>query len=193
MRNLETKAEIRARILKVRSAINTDQKSASEAGLVRTLCANPKIMSSEQILGYYPKGAEFSLFSFYEVVLNEGIPLYFPRVNGSEMSFYQIASFGDLAEGAFKILEPKAHCKELKGTSLKTLCLVPGIAFDKGRNRIGYGRGYYDKFLAPRVGKITTYGVCFDEQITDKIPADSTDVQLDFVITPSLIIGGEND
>ena len=97
------------------------------------------------------------------------------------MKFYQITSYDDLEAGYFGILEPKEECKEVN-VSENSIVIMPGVAFDRKGNRIGYGKGYYDKYFSryPEVYKIA---IAFSMQIVDEIPADEFDIKANCVVT----------
>lgn len=109
-----------------------------------------------------------------------------PKVIGHEIEPSVIIDFDNLVPtGKFSIPEPI----EIMKIAYKhiDLVLVPGIAFDKKGHRIGYGLGYYDKFLK-KVPKAVKIGLCFDFQIVDEIPREEHDVAVDFVITEERVI-----
>lgn len=97
------------------------------------------------------------------------------------MKFYYIDSLKSLTPGAYGILEPEAYpqreaCKE------HALVILPGVAFDRQGNRIGYGKGFYDNYLSthPQYHRI---GLAFSAQCVDFIPADCHDIRVEAVIT----------
>ena len=97
------------------------------------------------------------------------------------MSFYYINSLDDLEKGYFNILEPISNNEVLDFTNC--VCIVPGICFDKKNNRIGYGMGFYDKFLDNK--DIYTIGITYNECLINEIPCENLDVKLNKVITPN--------
>lgn len=106
-----------------------------------------------------------------------------PKVEGSEMSFYEIHSLDDLKEGHFHVLEPVT-------STLIEVCdidfmIVPMLAYDQKRYRVGYGKGYYDKYFARGY---TGYklGLAFSFQYVEKIDVDENDIALDEIITEEL-------
>lgn len=101
-----------------------------------------------------------------------------PKVNGNEMNFYYIDSFNDLSKGSFNILEPITTNKVTNFDN--SICIVPGLCFDKENYRLGYGKGYYDKFLSNK--NIYTIGLSYKETIIKKLPIDKYDIKLDKVI-----------
>ncbi len=109
-----------------------------------------------------------------------------PKVVQHEIEPSIILDFDSLIQsGRFGILEPI----ELMKISYKNidLVLVPGIAFDKNGHRIGYGFGFYDKFLA-KVPKAVKIGLCFDFQVVDEIPREEHDVPVDLIVTEERVI-----
>ena len=101
-----------------------------------------------------------------------------PKVNGNEMDFYYINSFNDLSKGSFNILEPTTSNKVTSFDN--SICIVPGLCFDKENYRLGYGKGYYDMFLSNK--NIYTIGLSYKETIIKKLPIDKYDIKLDKVI-----------
>ncbi|MDY4110970.1 MAG: 5-formyltetrahydrofolate cyclo-ligase [Eubacterium sp.] len=114
--------------------------------------------------------------------------------NRGKMQYYYIRSFDDIEVGAFGVREPKVDfCKPLDSFS-NAICIVPAIAFDKSGYRLGYGKGYYDRFLSKFNG--ISIGVSYDECIAQNICADSFDIPVDYIITQSGVLsikqGGKN-
>ena len=108
-----------------------------------------------------------------------------PKVVGHEIEPSVIIDFDNLVSAKFGILEPI----ELMKIAYKNidLVLVPGIAFDKQGHRIGYGFGYYDKFLK-KVPKAIKIGLAFDFQIVDKVPREEHDVAVDLIVTEKRVV-----
>ena len=96
-----------------------------------------------------------------------------------------ITGLKDLLPGNFGILEPSENCVKVDASDID-LTLVPGMAFDKDRNRLGRGRGFYDRWLMQLSGK--RIGVGFDHQLVDAVPTEPHDVQLDLIAIPSRIV-----
>lgn len=101
------------------------------------------------------------------------------------MFFREINSFNDLKPGRFGISEPISDCREVSAAEISTaVCVVPGICFDRYGYRIGYGRGFYDRFLSNYKPKLKI-GLCYDKLLIDKIAGDIYDVNVDYIITES--------
>ncbi len=134
----------------------------------------------KDILCFYPLEVEVNLLAFYEKLIKEGYQLYFPKAYPEEMLFYHVDSMRDFKIGAFQIMEPYGTSEKNLYHDEPSLCIVPGLAFSKTHHRVGFGGGYYDKFL--KYKDIFKVGVCFDAQIIDFDPQEH-DVDMDVVIT----------
>ena len=100
------------------------------------------------------------------------------------MSLSYINSMDDMKKGAYGILEPKTVRKADENNI--DVILVPGLAFDRNGGRMGFGKGYYDRLLES--SKAVKIGLCYDFQILEKIPTESHDVPMNFVITEKEIL-----
>ena len=104
------------------------------------------------------------------------------------MEFYEIQALSSLKPGYMSIPEPAENVRfENKSLNNGALMIMPGAAFDIFRNRIGYGKGFYDRYLAGI--NINTIAICYDCQVyTDKLPADTNDKKPMLIITESRLI-----
>ena len=141
---------------------------------------------AKKILTYVSTGSEADTRELIIKAVSDKKNVYVPRVYGKEMKFHKIISLDELCPGYYGILEPDIHCEEWKneddivdGTDL---CVMPGLAFDNNFNRIGYGGGFYDRFLAAAKG-ITSVGICYDSLIYESVPTEPHDISVDYIIT----------
>lgn len=105
-------------------------------------------------------------------------------VESSTLSLSYISSMEDMEKGAYGILEPKTvHTAD---ENIIDVILVPGLAFDRNGGRMGFGKGYYDRLLEN--GKAIKIGICYDFQIFKKIPTESHDIPMNFIITEKEIL-----
>lgn len=109
---------------------------------------------------------------------------YLPVTSKSEINFKKYIADTQLQRSAYGIYEPEGEIF----TDYKKidLIIVPGVAFDRMQNRMGYGKGYYDRFL-PKV-KAPKLGVCFDFQLLDRLPTGNDDVKMDYVVSENDLI-----
>ena len=112
------------------------------------------------------------------------VHVYVPKVYGQDMEFIEITDYEELASGNFGILEPVSDdFEEIEDG----LMFMPGIAFDHSRNRIGFGGGYYDRYLARHAGLVTV-ALAYEFQIVDKIDSEPTDIRPHIIVTESEVI-----
>ena len=144
------------------------------------------------LVAFSPFGKEPDIRPFLQNLLLQGHALYLPRFRreSSAYELVRIRNLGtDLTSGHYGILEP---VKSLIGVQppfhapLQQVWLVPGIAFDRSGNRLGRGKGFYDRLLEGADG--VKIGVAYDCQIADAIPSELHDVSMDYVVTESQII-----
>ncbi|MGN0544079.1 MAG: 5-formyltetrahydrofolate cyclo-ligase [Acutalibacteraceae bacterium] len=112
------------------------------------------------------------------------VPRCIPGIH--EMEFYYITSFGDLEKGAYGVLEPvKSKCRRMTDYS-EGLCVIPALAFDENGYRLGFGKGYYDRFLSRFRGD--TVGICYECCMQKQLPRGRFDRCADIVVTEKRVI-----
>jgi len=180
---MRDKAALRRELLALRDAISPEDRRAWDAAINRAITGHPWFWQAQAILAYCPIGSEPDIRPVLEQALRQGKEVYLPRCNPAarEMNFHRITSLEGLQPGAHDIPEPAETNYELRITNY-ALCIVPGIAFDKSGFRLGYGGGYYDRFLA-RHRNLKTLGICYDFLLRASLPRDVTDVAVERVLT----------
>ncbi|NBB90948.1 MAG: 5-formyltetrahydrofolate cyclo-ligase [Spirochaetes bacterium] len=155
---------------------------------------------------YVSMPREVQTAEFRRRAIAEGKTLALPRVAGDEIRFHRMSEPDQpLVRSSFNIDEPAADLPPVvpesrasddeqtgvpPGTAAESaLVIVPGLAFDRERYRLGRGRGYYDRFLASGLGCFSTVGVCFEEQLVDEVPREDWDMRMDCVVTDERVIG----
>lgn len=147
--------------------------------------------SAKTILLFASFRSEVDTFGIFRQAIYDGKHVFFPRCKGKEMQFYEVTCESDLSEGYHGILEPDEAPERLFSDSMQedVLMIMPGAAFDRQCNRIGYGGGFYDRFLGRGfAGKTVAIG--FDMQLLRDIciPAQETDVKPDYILTDCCMI-----
>ena len=140
---------------------------------------------SENFLCYVSYGSEIDTHELLEEALRLQKKVYVPKVTRVsekiEMCFYRLTALSELKEGYKGIPEPPGTSGEYsyrETEAERTLLLMPGAAFDGFRNRLGYGKGFYDSFLADKEAlQLRTIAVGFQCQMVEKIPAREGDVK----------------
>jgi len=140
------------------------------------------------IAGYYPSGYEVNILNFLEEASKKKFRIVLPVIKSSNLMSFKLWSFKEpLYLNKYGILEPKNSKKQI----IPDLILVPLVAFDKHLNRIGYGKGYYDRSLQKikNVKKKTiSLGVAYSFQRCKRIPVNKHDFKLDYIFTEQGII-----
>ena len=156
-----------------------EQKSREMAERLRAL---PLYGEAKAVLFYAPIGSEVDLLPLAEQALRDGKTVAFPvsRTGDHTLTFHVLTDLGQLVPGAYDIREPDTALPILTDFS-EAICLVPALAFDRFGFRLGYGGGYYDRFLATFSG--ISLGVCFDGCLCDRLPRDSYDRRVDRILT----------
>lgn len=145
--------------------------------------------SAEILLCYASLDDEIKTDSIIEKALNDGKKVFLPvcKNKDGEMDFYQILSLDELVSGFFGVREPDTvRCKikfDNEHDSEKAVCVVPGLAFDRKGFRLGYGKGYYDRFLSKYCG--VSVGFCYSELLLDSVPTDIYDKKVDYICCDS--------
>jgi len=178
---METKSEIRSRILKIRNALTEEERRQAAVLLTEQILEHPWYRLSGRILCYADYGSEISTKELIREALSTGKKVFLPRVEGDNMTFYRIRDLSGLVRGYKGIPEPKGDTESYHGGKVdaeKTLLLMPGVAFDRARNRIGYGKGFYDRFLAdnPEL-QLCSIAVGYQCQLLEELPAEETDIR----------------
>ena len=132
---------------------------------------------------YYPSNHELNILSLFKSIKKINIKTLLPVIeSNNKMNFVEWRFLDPLKVNKFGILEPILRSK----TFVPNLMLIPLLAFDKNNNRLGYGKGYYDRFLNKLLKakkNITTIGVAFSFQKYNTLPVSTLDVKLDYVLT----------
>jgi len=140
----------------------------------------PEIKNADTVLIYVSYGSETGTYSIINRLLENGIKTAVPRcLENGIMEFIYISSTDELSHGAFGIPEPSGDRKAV--ITDRTVCIVPGLSFASDGSRLGYGGGYYDRFLA--VHDVYTIGICYDEMISENLPSLEHDIKIKTVIT----------
>ncbi len=170
-----------------RKALDREKRESLQNRARSHLLAMPEFQQAVWVYPFVSCRSEMDTTVLIQILLEEGEhPVAVPRVRGEEMEFVAIHSMEELVPGAMQILEPAA------GTVIRAdegLMLMPGLAFDLQGNRVGYGAGYYDRYLDRYdSGGLYKVAYAFDFQILDRIQAEEHDRRVDAIVTDSRII-----
>ena len=179
---MRTKSEIRSEILAVRNSINLSEHQIRSKRISEKIINYIIDQKIESIHSYIAINNEVNTNLIIQYCLDNQVLVIVPKIeNDRQLSHWVLNSLETLEKGLFSTLHPP-QIKQAKEQA--NLILIPGVAFDKTKNRIGYGAGFYDRFLSETSASYKL-GLAFDLQIIEKIEVDSHDIQLDAVVTES--------
>ena len=138
---------------------------------------------AQKIGAYYPIGSEILTQDIVQELLSKGKQVFLPKVIGDEMEFRKIQDFSSLEKGSFDIMEPKEDCAVDNNLDV---ILVPTVGISPKGIRLGYGHGFYDKFLAKNPTK--TISLTLEKQIVKNIPKSEHDKIIDWIVTEDRIL-----
>lgn len=177
------KAELRSRLQKVRDGLDpVARRRESEAAAMR-LFSSPLIDGKGAVMLYASIRSEVDTGPFIRLARERGMRLALPRVVRGErrMEAVWVQGRDDLAPGAMGILEPRPHLPAADPEELE-LVIVPGLGFDRQGYRLGYGAGYYDKFLAGVPGAVWV-GLAYEACLVDSLPHEDHDLPVHYILT----------
>ncbi len=183
----EAKKVLRRELLARRAGLDEKYKKEVDAAIAERLSSLPEWQSAELILLYCSYGDEVDTGELARRAISEGKCIAYPRCELGEektMDFYE-CSREELIEGYKNIPEPPSRAPRVQACK-NTLCIVPALAFDKEKNRLGYGGGFYDRYLAGFDG--ITVGLCRGEFLFDELPREVHDLPIKIIITEGEII-----
>lgn len=157
---------------------NIKNKVTKDNLIYQKVINNKDILSSKTLLIYISINSEVDTIKIINYFLNTK-NIAVPKIIDNNMYFCYITNLNDLTPGKYNIPEPTNE--NIVTDFDNAICIVPGICYDKKNYRVGYGKGYYDKFLSKN--KIKTIGLCYKECMIEKNDNDKYDYKIDEVIT----------
>jgi len=173
------KHKIRCEVHEAKKGHSAREIADKSKAIAERLFRLPEYKKAKTIMFYASKKLEVQTLDAIRMALREK-NVAVPLVKGDDMAAVRISRMGDLAPGAFGVPEPR------RGTQIRPkdidLVIVPGVAFDAKGNRVGYGKGYYDKYLKKTV-RAQVVALAYEFQIVPTVPAECHDVRVHKIIT----------
>lgn len=181
------KAALRRTLLPCRSEMDPAVWQAASRLAQERLMALEVFSKAASIALYSPIRNEIDTRRIFDTARRAGKRVLYPRVCNEEMLFHEVSHADCLEQGAFGILEP---CNTSEGLppDAAELIVVPGVAFDLAGHRVGFGKGYYDRFLATARGPATLVGLCHDFQLLDQVPSEGHDIRMQYIVTEQRVV-----
>ena len=180
----EEKKRLRAILKKQRAELTVQKREAMDKAIFERVISMECFKNASTILFYASTAAEVDTRALIYYTLMAGKKTALPVCSPKEhiMNFYEIKSLAELVPSYCGIDEPITDKAEQLKSFGNALCIVPAIAFDRDGFRIGYGGGYYDRFLSEHK-EIFTAGLCYNELMLDRVPRESFDMRVNRVVT----------
>lgn len=180
----EYKKSLRSRCRGIRNAMTPDEKAEKDKKIFERIISSEAYGAADIILTYVSTSIEVDTSALIGHALGEGKRVAVPRcIDGTrDMDFYFISDTGCLENGAFGVREPIPE-KCVKAYAYETaLCIIPALAFDMQGYRLGYGKGYYDRFLSAHP-KLVKMGLCYCSCTFNELIRGRYDIRSDMLVT----------
>ena len=173
------KQQLRALIREKKRAMNPAQIEKASRALTALFLRSPQYRSAKSIYGYLPFNQEVDTYALLSQAMADGKRVALPKAYGDEMRFIWVTDLHAVQKAALGCPEPAVDAPVAHDP--EALILLPGLAFDLQGNRMGYGGGYYDRFLATELHP--TVALCYSFQLLPEIAAEPHDVRADCIIS----------
>ena len=179
----EYKIFLRNKYKAIRSSMGDKQKHKMDKSIMKKVISLREYSKEDTIFTYVSKTIEVDTLNIIEKALKDNkkvaVPKCITKTRG--MDFYYINSLSDLEVGTFGVLEPIVSKCKIVTDFKRGLCIVPGFSFDRFGYRLGYGMGYYDRFLSNFQG--STVGLCYYNCMKKELPHGYYDRPVDIIVT----------
>jgi 5-formyltetrahydrofolate cyclo-ligase len=187
--NLQTKKEIRKYIIEKRAAIEYDVRKEWDIKIYNKLINSEFYKNSKVIFAFVSFKSEVDTHEIIKRAIMDKKIICVPKIRSKAkgIEIFRINSMAELSVGYHGILEPIDNCIAVNSEDLD-LILMPGAAFDRQGGRLGYGMGYYDRFLANMNSYVDKIALAYDFQVLEKVPMEERDVRINGIITNKEVV-----
>lgn len=186
MRLPQNKQELRQQMRQSRQSIPVGERAAQNAAIARRVLAEPAFQQAQTVFCYCSTAEEIDTYPILRQALAQGKCLCLPRTLGQgRMEARQITALTELVPASYGILEPGCECPVISPEQID-LCIIPCLAADCRGYRLGYGGGYYDRFL-PRTHAVRLL-LCAQARLFPRLPSQEHDIACDIILTESQVI-----
>ena len=172
---------IRKQMKQLRAVMTRTERFEKSMQIFEQLITVPEFKRADRIYTYVSMDNEIDTIMLIDYSLSLEKRVFVPRVSGKDMEFYEISDISELNPGYMGIYEPDINGREPDYSRTGFMCM-PGLAFDRSYNRIGYGGGFYDRYLSVE-NKLYKAALAYEAQLLESIPAQDGDVRPDMIVT----------
>jgi 5-formyltetrahydrofolate cyclo-ligase len=181
--NSEKKSSLRKLLLRKRDSISDDYMTIASKQIQRNLKKISAYVEAKTVAAYYSTGSEVKTGRIIQEMLAAGKTVALPRVESKDIVFCKVNGFEDLEKGEFDIMEPKMTCPKVEKFDV---ILVPAIAMTQDGQRLGYGKGFYDRLLSHTHS--VTIALTYSKLIVKNIPKTASDVPIQWIVTEDGVV-----
>ena len=180
------KRALRREVIARRDALPEPQRAAASLAIVDRVGALSEARDAVSVMAFWSFGSEVETAPLIERLLAEGKTVALPRIEGSDIVPVAFVAGGATTGTSFGAREPEGG--RVLDPSELDLVIVPGVAFDRSGNRVGYGAGYYDRFLRRTRAGVPAVAIAFALQVVPEVPAGRGDRRVDAILTEAEVI-----
>ncbi len=182
---MNNKKELRRLYRSIRESVSTDEKQKLDKMIFSEFINSGFVEKHDVFLVYLSVKDEIDTCSLIEYLFECGKTVAIPFCEGKTMRFCKINSFDDTQEGTFGIPTARNPVFLRKDEIKGSLCIVPALSIDRNGNRLGYGGGFYDRFLSEN--DVVTVALCYERCLCESIPADLFDIPVQYILTEKIL------
>lgn len=186
MYKIMDKTELRKHFKAIRLSMSESERKFLNEKICGNFICLSQYKDCHDLLVYVSSDIEVSTREIMTSAFGEKNVLCPKCVKGTnKMNFYDVSDFSQLDRGAYGILEPDSDCV-MRNTFENAVCIVPGLSYDSIGYRLGFGKGYYDRFLSDFEG--IKIGICYECCLSENLPNDKYDIKVDMLVTEKRVI-----
>ncbi len=178
---ISDKVTLRKQLIEFRNGLSDEYINLADMIISKKLFESDEYINSDLILIYISVRNEINTYEIIKQSFNLGKKVAIPYCDNKKMKFYEISSLNELTEYQFGIPTVNPEGRNPVSVDKNTLCIVPALAFDLSGNRLGYGGGYYDRFLDENT--VASIGLCRKNFVFHELPNEDYDIRIPKVIT----------
>jgi len=177
------KDQLRKQMMKKRSSLSKKEKKIKDQSIYNQVVNDEDYNTADSVFLFLSFGSEIDTKKIIQDALDHSKKVFLPKVVGENLELFEVEDFENLERSKYGILEPNENCQAIRNCSLDFI-LMPGLAFDQSGGRVGYGGGFYDRYISslPNYEKIPKVAIAYDFQIVDEVPMSRYDIPVDRII-----------
>lgn len=177
------KEVLRKEMKKKRDNLTKDEKIKKDLSIYNQVINDKEFNDAASVFLFLSFGSEIDTKKIIQYALDQGKVVYLPKVVENHLELYEIENFNNLERSNYGILEPNNNCRCIGNRNIDFI-LMPGLAFDQSGGRLGYGGGFYDRYIGtlPSYEKIKKVAIAYNFQIIKKVPMGKYDIPVDRII-----------